>query len=87
VSIEVFGSNWVITLLCDVLPLEETGMFFDCFFNESWVFFYRFLLYLIRSRKDLILQAEDTVSIITLLKNFKNFTIVWEDVVRDKSIK
>ena len=81
-SIEVFGSNWVVSLLCDVLPLEETGVFFDSFFKESWVFFYKFLLYLVKSHKESILQAKNTALIITLLKNFKNIT-----VVRDKSIK
>lgn len=44
VSLGLLCSDWVMTLFCNMIPIEETHEIFDLFFNEGWVGFYKLAL-------------------------------------------
>jgi hypothetical protein len=40
IKAEMYTSEWVFGLFSSVIPLEQMGDFFSCFFRDKWVFFY-----------------------------------------------
>ncbi len=50
-------------------------MFFDNFFKESWMFFYKFLLHLLRINEKHILESEEMAEMISMIKSLKGVKV------------
>lgn len=44
VSLSLLCSDWVMTLFCNMIPIEETHEIFELFFDEGWTGFYKLTL-------------------------------------------
>ena len=67
-KIEIFATNWIFTLFTSTIPLDVIVYFFDCFFNESWVFFYKLVVHLLIWKKDKIMSINELSDMIETIK-------------------
>lgn len=44
VRFEMYASDWCFALFANIVPHKAMHLFFDEFFKDGWVFFYRFTL-------------------------------------------
>ena len=68
VAIEIFASNWIFTLFTNSLPAESVPIFLDHFFEDGWLFFYRFTLTLLKILSSKILQSDSDDEILEVIK-------------------
>lgn len=67
----MFATEWILTLFTSVVPLEQTGDIFTQFFRESWLFLYKFVVHLLKTHEEMILQKDDITEMMATLKNLK----------------
>lgn len=80
----MYASDWIFALYSNVIPTEKMDKFFDEFFKNGWLFFYKFTMTLLRVLAPKILEADDLSDILDIIKlpmEKKNFN---KDHVIDK---
>eukprot|EP00826_Nyctotherus_ovalis_P002636 TRINITY_DN10531_c0_g1_i1.p4 TRINITY_DN10531_c0_g1~~TRINITY_DN10531_c0_g1_i1.p4 ORF type:complete len:125 (+),score=44.35 TRINITY_DN10531_c0_g1_i1:2007-2381(+) len=97
----MFATEWILTLFTSVVPIEQTGAIFTKFFCESWLFLYKFVIHLLKTHEEAILQKDDITEMMATLKNLKAeensglasfplfrkiFNIIsWKDLIHESS--
>lgn len=61
---EMFAQEWIFGLFASVVPTELMGTFFDKFFTDQWVFFYQFILSILKEHEADLLVEDDLYSIL-----------------------
>ena len=64
----MFASEWIFGLFSSVVPTEQMGLFFDKFYIDQWVFFYQFILSILKEHEEDLLQEDDLYSILQQIK-------------------
>lgn len=95
VRVEMYASDWIFALYSNVIPTSKMDLFFDQFFKNGWIFFYKLTLTLLRILAPKILEADDLSDILDIIKlpmDRKNFNkdqiferVFEHDSVGDKS--
>jgi len=67
----MFATEWIFTIFACIIPIEEMGNFFDGFFEESWIFFYKFIIHLLRTFEENILSNDDISEMISPMREGK----------------
>ena len=75
IQVEMYASDWIFALFCNILPLSKIHLFFDEFYSQGWLFFYKFSLSFLKSLSISILKVTDLSDILSLikLKSAKNY--------------
>lgn len=84
VRVEMYASDWIFALYSNVIPTNKMAKFYDEFFKNGWIFFYKFTMTLLRILAPKILEADDLSDILDIIKlpmEKKNFN---KDHVVDK---
>ena len=72
----MYASDWIFALFSNVIPTAKMDKFFDGFFKNGWIFFYKFTMTLLRILSPKILAADDLSDILDIIKlpmDRKNF--------------
>ena len=67
----MFATEWIFTLFACVIPIEQIENFFDEFFKEAWVFFYKFIIHLLKTHERTILISDDISEMMSPIKDSK----------------
>ena len=71
--------NWIFTIFSCIIPIDEMVLklvnsqaeFFTEFFKNSWIFFYKFTIHLLRTFETSILETDELSDILLLIKKCK----------------
>jgi len=69
VKVEMYASDWIFALFSNVIPTSKMDLFFDGFFKDGWIFFYKFAMTLLRILSPKILAMDDFADIINTIKD------------------
>jgi hypothetical protein len=69
--VEMFATDWIFTLFSSIIPIDYMQYFYDKYFVEGWIFFYKFVLGMIKVFEVDILRANEMGDIIHPMKNAK----------------
>ena len=70
----MFATEWIFTLFCSIIPIDQIDSIFTNFFRFSWKFLYKFLIHLLRNHEKAILEKNDMQDILSPIKDFKHKT-------------
>ena len=65
----MYASDWIFALFSNVIPTSKMDLFFDGFFKDGWIFFYKFTMTLLRILQPKILSIDDFADIINIIKD------------------
>lgn len=98
VIVQMFATEWCLTLFTSLLSLENSCFFLTKFFKHRWVFFYKFVIEILDRLKDKLLLTDSTMRILDMLKPLRannakasneflrsleiNERLTWQKVVR-----
>jgi Rab-GTPase-TBC domain len=74
IVVQMFITEWCITLFTSLLNLNYSHIFFSKFFKYKWVFFYKFVLEILDRLSYKIMQTHNTMKILDLLKPMRKNT-------------
>lgn len=60
----MYASEWIFGLFASVIPLEEMGVFFDGFYRDKWIFFYKLILCILKLHESDLIQEDDLYCIL-----------------------
>lgn len=67
----MFAIEWIFTLFSSIIPIEQIDTIFDEFFKDSWLFLYKFIIHLLRTHEQIILEKDNISEMISPIKDFK----------------
>ena len=67
----MFATNWIFTIFSSIIPIEHMDKIFDEFFLNSWIFLYKFIIYLLKVYESDILATNDISEMMIPIKSFK----------------
>jgi len=67
----MFATEWIFTLFSSIIPIEEMDTFFEEFFENSWIFFYKFVIHILRKHEEAMLGADNITDMIIPIKESK----------------
>ena len=73
VQIEMFSSDWFISLFTSTMPISKTTKFFTLFFKDGWVAVYKIILMILRHFSKELLKIRESGDILVALKNNEMF--------------
>lgn len=80
---KMFLTEWCFSLFGSVIPVSEMVFILDNFFEQGWVFFYKFVIFILKRLQTRLLSANELGEIVVLLKicqrsqkDWKNFLIL-----------
>ena len=79
VHLKMFMTEWCLSLFGSVIPISEMIFVLDNFFEEGWVFFYKFVFFILKSLQVRLLLANELGEIIVLLKICHRSQKDWEE--------
>lgn len=101
VTCKMYATEWCFSLFGSVVPANEMVTVLDEFFKKGWIFFYKFVMYILFRLESRLLAANDLADIIMPLKichksqrEFKEFLLLldegrgnltWESMIREIS--
>lgn len=68
IAVELYVTDWCMTLFCNLLPLSVLHLFFNGFFRQGWIYFYKVVMFIMIKKKSLILDATDITHILNIIK-------------------
>lgn len=68
IAVELYVTDWCMTLFCNLLPLSVLHRFFNGFFEQGWIFFYKVVMFIMIKNKSKILNATDITHILNIIK-------------------
>ena len=74
VIVQMFITEWCITLFTSLLTLEYSQFFLTKFFKHKWIFFYKFVLEILFRLKFKILEADNAIQILSFLAPMRKHT-------------
>jgi hypothetical protein len=60
----MYASEWIFGLFSSVVPLEMMGDFYQSFFSQKWIFFYKLVLTILKTHQKELLCEEELYSIL-----------------------
>ena len=66
--VEIFAADWIFALFANIIPSSQMHNFYDAFFKEVWIFFYRFALAFLDVMSSRILEVDEEDEIKDLIK-------------------
>lgn len=69
VDVEMFSSDWFISLFTSTMPLTKTTKFFHLFFKEGWVVVYKIILMILKTFQPSLLTISEAGDILVTLKS------------------
>jgi hypothetical protein len=78
---KMYVTEWCFSLFAGVVPANEMVMVFDQFFYSGWIFFYKFVVFILKKLEKMLLQASDLADIIIPLKICHKSQKEWKDFV------
>ena len=64
----MYASDWIFCLFSNIIPLDLLSDFYDCFFEEGWIYFYKFALSMLGVFKDKLLEEDEFAGILSHIK-------------------
>eukprot|EP00347_Sterkiella_histriomuscorum_P006456 403352707 len=95
VEVEMFSSDWFISLFTSTIPLSQTTRLFNLIFRDSWIGVYKIILIILRNFESKLLATSEACDILVALKNSEMFLqnlhtnneqqaeIYWERIFND----
>lgn len=71
VSVNLFSTEWVMSIFLSFIPIELTNMYLDAFFQSGWEVFYRVSIEVLRFFQESLLQSVDPGEVIGQIKQAK----------------
>ena len=68
ILVEMYASDWIFCLFSNIVPLNLTSDFYDCFFLQGWSYFYKFSLSMLGVFKDKLLEEDEFAGILSHIK-------------------
>ena len=68
VQCKMYATEWCFSLFGSVVPANEMVSVLDNFFRKGWIFFYKFVIYILKRLEKQLLEARDLADIIMPLK-------------------
>lgn len=81
INCEMYAAEWCFTLFGSVIPVREMINVLDGFFNEGWIFFYRMVIVLLQCLEKRLLEARDTIELLSPLKICHKSQKEWKQFV------
>eukprot|EP01017_Pseudomicrothorax_dubius_P025059 TRINITY_DN2672_c0_g1_i10.p1 TRINITY_DN2672_c0_g1~~TRINITY_DN2672_c0_g1_i10.p1 ORF type:complete len:455 (+),score=55.26 TRINITY_DN2672_c0_g1_i10:268-1632(+) len=66
---EFFLPEWIMSLACNIIPLENLTIFFTCILSKGWAFFYSLILEYLRFLEHFIVASGDIDTLLQVLKS------------------
>ena len=101
VTCKMYATEWCFSLFGSVVPANEMVTVLDNFFKKGWIFFYKFVMFILTRLEERLLAANDLADIIMPLKichksqrEFREFLalldmgrgqLTWESMVEEIS--
>jgi hypothetical protein len=79
VQCRMYATEWCLSLFGSVVPANEMVTVLDNFFQKGWIFFYKFVIYILKRLEKQLLNANDLADIIILLKICHQSQKEWKD--------
>jgi hypothetical protein len=79
IQCRMYATEWCLSLFGSVVPANEMVTVFDYFFQGGWVFFYKFVIFILSRLQRQLLQANDLADIIMPLKICHKSQREWRD--------
>jgi hypothetical protein len=64
----MYASDWIFCLFSNIIPIQLIGDFYDIFFAEGWIYFYKFCLSMLGYFKDKLLEEDEFAGILSHIK-------------------
>jgi len=64
----MYASDWIFALFSNIIPISEYHYFLDQFFENGWIFFYKFSLSFLKSLTNDLCECDDISDILTIIK-------------------
>lgn len=68
IQCRMYATEWCFSLFGSVVPANEMVSVLDNFFSKGWIFFYKFVIYILKRLEKQLLEAHDLADIIMPLK-------------------
>ncbi|OMJ84266.1 hypothetical protein SteCoe_14689 [Stentor coeruleus] len=79
VQCRMYATEWCFSLFGSVVPANEMVTVLDNFFQKGWIFFYKFVIYILKRLEKQLLEANDLADIIMPLKICHKSQREWKD--------
>jgi hypothetical protein len=73
IDVEMFSSDWFISLFTSTMPLTKTTKFFNLFFKEGWLVVYKIILMILKTFELSLLAISEAGDILVTLKSNELF--------------
>lgn len=80
-SIQMFSTDWLLTLFCNSVPLDCSKYVLSKFFQQGWQFVYKLIIEIVTRLESKILAADRFSQVINLLKTHDGAK-GWKDFVK-----
>lgn len=67
-TIGMFATDWILGLFASIISLDYMGRFYDHFFEERWMFFYKTVIVFLKDIQAELLQEEEMCDVLVTLK-------------------
>jgi hypothetical protein len=67
-TVGMFATDWILGLFASVISLDYMGRFYDHFFEERWMFFYKTVIVFLKDIQSELLQEEEMCDVLVTLK-------------------
>ena len=67
-NIEMFAMDWILGLFSSIIPLKDMSFFYDNFFQEKWLYFYKIVMVYLKDVQAELLQEEEMCDVLFTLK-------------------
>lgn len=81
ISIDLFATDWFLTLFTNTMPIQYSGEIFKYFFTQGWAFFYKLCIEIIIRLSDKLLSANTFAQVLSYIKPHDNSLKHWKSFV------
>eukprot|EP00997_Jenningsia_sp_PLL12_P008859 NODE_5705_length_557_cov_107.584646_g4968_i0.p1 GENE.NODE_5705_length_557_cov_107.584646_g4968_i0~~NODE_5705_length_557_cov_107.584646_g4968_i0.p1 ORF type:complete len:86 (+),score=11.53 NODE_5705_length_557_cov_107.584646_g4968_i0:34-258(+) len=67
-KVDMYASEWIMTLFSSVMPIEQMCLFYNHFFERRWIFFYEIVLSILKFLEEDLLAEDELLMILTQIK-------------------
>jgi hypothetical protein len=71
--VKVFASEWIITIFSQIIPISIIHVFFERFFKDGWIAFYRLIIRMLSEMEADLISSEEYIYIVDKIKNSETF--------------
>jgi hypothetical protein len=81
ITVELYVTDWCMTLFCSMVPIQKLSVFFDNFFQFGWVYFYKVVIHILLQKQNCVLQCNELATILNLIRLESPPTNQWRRLI------